>query len=52
MRVSKNLCGSFKMNNTIAYIIFGVVMLHLVLGFAWVIYKFSKKSDKKNENDV
>jgi len=38
------------MNNTIAYIIFGVVMLHLVLGFAWVIYKFSKKPDKK-END-
>lgn len=31
---------------TLAYIIFGIVMLHLVVGFAWVIYKFSKPSQK------
>lgn len=41
------------MNITIAYIIFGIVMLHLVIGFAWVIYKFSKKPSKKeNEKDA
>ncbi len=37
------------MNNTIAYIIFGIVMLHLVVGFAWVIYKFEKKPSKKEK---
>ncbi len=35
------------MNMTIAYIIFAVVLLHLLLGFAWVIYKFSKKNPEK-----
>jgi hypothetical protein len=28
---------------TLAYIIFAIVLLHLILGFVWVIYKFSKK---------
>jgi hypothetical protein len=34
------------MSMTLAYIIFGVVMLHLVLGFVWVFYKFTKKRDE------
>jgi len=39
-------------NLTIAYIIFAIVLLHLLAGFAWVIYKFSKKESKKyNEKD-
>ena len=34
------------------YIIFGVVLLHLVLGFGWLIYKleFQKKDTKDQEN--
>ena len=32
------------MSMTLAYIIFAIVLLHLLLGFAWVIYKFMKKS--------
>jgi hypothetical protein len=36
---------------TTAYIIFGIVMLHLVIGFAWVIYKFSKPSKKSDAKD-
>lgn len=30
-------------NLTLAYIIFAIVLLHVILGFVWVIYKFSKK---------
>jgi len=37
------------------YIIFAIVLLHVLLGFAWVIYKFMKpgkksfgKGEKKN----
>ena len=32
---------------TLAYIIFTIVLLHVILGFAWVIYKFSKPKFKK-----
>jgi len=40
------------MNNlTLAYIIFAIVLLHIVLGFAWVIYKFSGKSEKKEDSE-
>jgi hypothetical protein len=31
------------MSTTLAYIIFGIVMLHLILGFVWVFYKFFRK---------
>ncbi len=34
---------------TVAYIIFAIVMLHLVAGFAWVFYKFYKKREKPPE---
>jgi len=40
------------MNNlTLAYTIFAIVILHLVLGFVWVIYKFSGKSKKKENSE-
>ncbi len=29
------------------YIVFAIVLLHVLLGFAWVIYKFMKPRDKK-----
>ncbi len=38
------------MNNTIAYIIFAIVMLHLVAGFVWVFIKMNKKPGDKNNN--
>jgi len=31
------------MSTTVAYIIFGIVMLHLVAGFVWVFVKMNKK---------
>jgi cbb3-type cytochrome oxidase subunit 3 len=34
---------------TLAYIIFAIVLLHVLVGFAWVIYKFSKKPKAKKE---
>jgi heme/copper-type cytochrome/quinol oxidase subunit 2 len=41
-------------NHTLAYIIFGIVLLHVIGGFIWVIFKFMKKketqNDKKEEN--
>lgn len=36
------------------YIIFGVILLHLVIGFGWLIYKLEiqkgKPKNKDNEN--
>jgi flagellar biogenesis protein FliO len=40
---------------TFYYIIFAIVLLHLVLGFAWVIYKFMRKgggTPEQTENKV
>jgi hypothetical protein len=37
------------MNNTLAYIIFAIVMLHLVAGFVWAFIKMNKKPVKKVE---
>jgi hypothetical protein len=39
------------MNNTLAYIIFAIVMLHLVAGFAWAFIKMNKKPSNKNNNN-
>ena len=43
---------------TFYYIIFAIVLLHVVLGFVWVIYKFmksgnsdTKQSDNKLEKE-
>ncbi len=38
------------MNNTWAYIIFAIVMLHLVAGFAWAFIKMNKKPSNKQNN--
>jgi cytochrome bd-type quinol oxidase subunit 2 len=36
---------------TFYYIIFAIVLLHLLLGFAWVIYKFMGKG-KNNPGET
>ena len=36
---------------TLAYIIFAIVMLHLLAGFVWVFYKFYKKGEKQAETE-
>ncbi|CDF79460.1 hypothetical protein BN863_17480 [Formosa agariphila KMM 3901] len=33
-------------NNTMIYIIAGVVILHFVIGFAWLIYKLNEKKEE------
>ncbi len=38
------------MSNTWAYIIFSIVMLHLVAGFAWAFIKMNKKPTHKKNN--
>jgi hypothetical protein len=42
-------------NITFYYIIFAIVLLHVLLGFAWVIYKFMIKgksnSDQMDQTD-
>ena len=41
------------MNNTLAYIIFSIVMLHLLGGFVWAFVKMNKKPSKiNNEHHV
>jgi len=40
------------MNNTLAYIIFSIVILHLVAGFVWAFIKMNKKPDRINQKDI
>ncbi len=40
------------MNNTLAYIIFSIVMLHLVAGFVWAFIKMNKKPSKTKEKNI
>lgn len=30
-------------SNTFIYIIAGIILLHFIVGFAWLIYKMNKK---------
>lgn len=32
------------------YIIFGIILLHLIAGFGWLIYKLEIQKDKTKEN--
>lgn len=34
---------SLAMDTTIASLIFGIAMLHLLAGFGWVLYKMNRK---------
>ena len=31
------------MSLSVAYIVFGIAMLHLLAGFGWVLYKMNRK---------
>lgn len=33
------------------YIIFGIILLHLILGFGWLIYKLEIQKEKPKEED-
>ena len=33
------------------YIIFGVILLHLVVGFGWLVYKLEFQKDKPTNNE-
>ncbi|SEK30797.1 hypothetical protein SAMN04488008_101241 [Maribacter orientalis] len=35
-------------SNTLIYIIAGIVLLHFVVGFIWLIYKLNKKKEKED----
>ena len=39
------------MSLTLAYIIFAIVLLHVVVGFVWVIWKFMKKPDGRKKGE-
>ncbi|HLF53450.1 MAG TPA: hypothetical protein VI621_14225 [Flavobacterium sp.] len=32
-------------SNTFVYIVAGIILLHFLIGFAWLIIKLSKKKD-------
>ena len=34
-------------SNTFMYLVGGIILLHFVLGFVWLILKFSKNKDDK-----
>ena len=36
-------------SNTTLYIVAAVIILHFLVGFGFLIYKMTKKNDKKNE---
>ncbi len=33
-------------SNTFIYIVAGIIILHFVIGFAWLVYKLTKKEDE------
>ncbi|CAM4079454.1 flagellar biogenesis protein FliO [Flavobacterium sp. PL12] len=33
-------------SNTFIYIVAGVIILHFIVGFAYLVYKLTKKEDK------
>ncbi len=37
--------------STFSIIVISVIILHLVVGFVWLIYKLSPKKEDKNPND-
>ncbi len=37
-------------DNWLAYLIMGVVLLHLVAGFVWLIYKMNRKENTKTNS--
>lgn len=39
-------------DNWLAYLIMGVVLLHLVVGFVWLMIKLNKKTNKDNKTPV
>lgn len=34
-------------SNTFIYVVAGVIILHFIVGFIWLMYKFSKKKEDK-----
>ncbi len=34
-----------------SYIIFGIILLHLVVGFGWLVYKLEIQKDKPKNDD-
>ena len=34
-------------SNTFMYVIGGIILLHFVVGFVWLIFKLSKKKEDK-----
>jgi flagellar biogenesis protein FliO len=34
-------------SNTFMYVVGGIILLHFIVGFVWLIFKFSKKKDDK-----
>lgn len=33
-------------SNTFIYVVAGIIILHFVIGFAWLVFKLTKKNDK------
>lgn len=34
-------------SNTFMYIVAGIIILHFIVGFIWLMYKFSNKKEDK-----
>ena len=32
-------------SNTFIYVVAGIIILHFVIGFAWLVYQLTKKED-------
>ncbi len=37
-------------DNTILYLVVGIVLMHFLLGFGWLVYKLTKRNPEKNKS--
>jgi flagellar biogenesis protein FliO len=37
-------------SNTFIYVVAGIIILHFVVGFAWLVYKLTKKNEEDKES--
>ncbi|WP_339920885.1 hypothetical protein [uncultured Flavobacterium sp.] len=37
-------------SNTFIYVVAGIIILHFVVGLAWLVYKLAKKNEEDKES--
>ena len=51
--LNKDFDHSLQKSKIMSYVIFGIILLHLVVGFGWLVYKLEIQKDKpKVDEDI